>query len=426
MIGYIYETTNTINKKTYIGQHKSIQFDPNYKGSGILITKALKKYGKDNFHTKIIEWCETSKQLDEREQHHIAEARKTGKCEYNIASGGQHNGGWYWITKQGEYIQVKGNYLDDYIKLGWKLSRTKDIRNKNGVVIHKNSVNRYIHQDELYSYLKEGWELGFDTNYKLASNKGLIWIHNSEGERKMISPEDITNYPDWKLGIGNNSNNGVPEKYINGTIWIHKGSERLRIFKSDKHLYPDWQEGIGEVGPRKEKQMWIHKNNTEKYIYVSERDNYPDWEDGISSARNKGIWINNGIISKYISKSDRSLYTDWEGGQGDCSALKGKFMWIHKGTECKFIPINDRDNFLDWEDGQGKNTRKKSIPTGQYMWINNGVKQTRIRKVDRDKYPNWKNGKIKGSHMWIHNNKESKFIQKVDRDKYPNWKNGHL
>jgi len=47
--GYIYKTTNMINGKIYIGQHKSNNFDLNYIGSGINIKRAIKKFGA--FHT---------------------------------------------------------------------------------------------------------------------------------------------------------------------------------------------------------------------------------------------------------------------------------------------------------------------------------------------------------------------------------------
>ena len=57
MIGYIYKTTNLINGKIYIGQHKSSSFDTNYYGSGKLLIKALKKYGKENFKIELIEGC---------------------------------------------------------------------------------------------------------------------------------------------------------------------------------------------------------------------------------------------------------------------------------------------------------------------------------------------------------------------------------
>ena len=43
MFGYIYKTTNLINGKIYIGQHKSEVFDNSYYGSGKLIGRAITK-----------------------------------------------------------------------------------------------------------------------------------------------------------------------------------------------------------------------------------------------------------------------------------------------------------------------------------------------------------------------------------------------
>lgn len=88
MYGYVYKTTNLINGKTYIGQHKSGYFDIGYKGSGKLIKRAIKKYGKDNFKTILLEWCETFDELNNREIYYISFYRAQNKAEYNIANGG--------------------------------------------------------------------------------------------------------------------------------------------------------------------------------------------------------------------------------------------------------------------------------------------------------------------------------------------------
>ena len=59
MYGYVYLTTNTINNKRYIGQHKSEIFDEKYKGSGKILVQAFEKYGKENFEWEIIDTCES-------------------------------------------------------------------------------------------------------------------------------------------------------------------------------------------------------------------------------------------------------------------------------------------------------------------------------------------------------------------------------
>ena len=90
MYGYIYLTTNTINNKKYIGQHKSEKFDESYKGSGKTLVKAFEKYGFENFTTEILEWCEDQDTLNEKEIYYIALYDATSSDEfYNIARGGE-------------------------------------------------------------------------------------------------------------------------------------------------------------------------------------------------------------------------------------------------------------------------------------------------------------------------------------------------
>jgi group I intron endonuclease len=63
----IYKTTNLVNGKQYIG--KDTRNNPNYFGSGVLLKKAIKKYGKENFKKEIIEVCSSRQELIEREEY---------------------------------------------------------------------------------------------------------------------------------------------------------------------------------------------------------------------------------------------------------------------------------------------------------------------------------------------------------------------
>lgn len=90
MYGYVYKTTNLINNKIYIGQHRSDNFDAQYLGSGKLIRRAFKKYGIENFKCEVIEWCETKEQLIAREIYWIHAYKAQDKCiGYNISNGGE-------------------------------------------------------------------------------------------------------------------------------------------------------------------------------------------------------------------------------------------------------------------------------------------------------------------------------------------------
>jgi len=62
-IGYIvYQTTNLINNKIYVGVHKvkggmNSKFD-GYLGSGKYLNSSIKKYGKDNFKRETLFYFE--------------------------------------------------------------------------------------------------------------------------------------------------------------------------------------------------------------------------------------------------------------------------------------------------------------------------------------------------------------------------------
>lgn len=88
MYGYIYLIVNKINGKTYVGQRKSNKFNDFYMGSGIWLRKAQRKYGIKNFEKFLIQCVYTSEEADKQEIFWIAEYRKRGKAEYNIANGG--------------------------------------------------------------------------------------------------------------------------------------------------------------------------------------------------------------------------------------------------------------------------------------------------------------------------------------------------
>ena len=90
MFGYIYETTNLINGKKYIGQKASkIFLAEEYLGSGVYLNKAVKKYGKENFKVRIIEKCNSREKLNEREVYWIDYYNAVESKEYyNLANGG--------------------------------------------------------------------------------------------------------------------------------------------------------------------------------------------------------------------------------------------------------------------------------------------------------------------------------------------------
>lgn len=85
---YIYEITNLVNGKTYRGKHSTDNLDREYLGSGIAITRAVKKYGSRNFKKKIVAWFDDAEAVDFAEELYIPPEFVALKSNYNLIPGG--------------------------------------------------------------------------------------------------------------------------------------------------------------------------------------------------------------------------------------------------------------------------------------------------------------------------------------------------
>ena len=83
----VYVTTNLLNGKKYVGVHSTVRIDDGYLGSGLLIRRAIAKYGKENFRREILQICENREESLEREKFWIAELN-TKNAGYNLTEGG--------------------------------------------------------------------------------------------------------------------------------------------------------------------------------------------------------------------------------------------------------------------------------------------------------------------------------------------------
>ena len=85
----IYKITNTINNKFYIGKHQTNDINDSYMGSGIAITKAIKKHGKENFIKEILFVFDNEQDMNRKEKELITEELVSDPNCYNIGVGGE-------------------------------------------------------------------------------------------------------------------------------------------------------------------------------------------------------------------------------------------------------------------------------------------------------------------------------------------------
>ena len=86
----IYKITNLLNGKMYIGQHTTSNIDDGYMGSGKIILRALKKYGKDNFRKEWLMFCEDEEELNYMERVYVDQTWVDRSDTYNLNLGGDY------------------------------------------------------------------------------------------------------------------------------------------------------------------------------------------------------------------------------------------------------------------------------------------------------------------------------------------------
>lgn len=186
MYGYIYLIVNSINHKTYVGQKKlkSKAWDKDYYlGSGFLIKKAIKKYGKENFEKFLIQFCGTKEELDKQEIFWIAEYKKRGLAQYNIAIGGQ-GGALFKGHKHSEESKKK-----IAAQKGWKQSESAKIRISKAHMGELNPFYGKKHSEETLEKMKSSHK----------GHKASFSGHHSEESKKRIS-EAIKGQRWWNNG----------------------------------------------------------------------------------------------------------------------------------------------------------------------------------------------------------------------------------
>lgn len=95
----VYKVTNLIDGKIYIGKHKCSCSNCVYYGSGIHISKAIKKYGKKNFAKEILAICASEEEMNTLEEQIVTDQFIADPLTYNLSVGGK--GGWDFVNRTG-------------------------------------------------------------------------------------------------------------------------------------------------------------------------------------------------------------------------------------------------------------------------------------------------------------------------------------
>jgi group I intron endonuclease len=101
----VYKTTNLLDEKVYVGQ--DYHENPSYLGSGKLLTRAVKKYGKENFVKEVIDFAESMRELNEKERYWVKFYNCKDPVGYNLTDGGEGIAGYLHTEETKSKISKK-------------------------------------------------------------------------------------------------------------------------------------------------------------------------------------------------------------------------------------------------------------------------------------------------------------------------------
>ena len=98
----VYKTVNLVNKKFYIGVHKTENPMDGYLGSGTLLKRAIKKHGLENFEKEVLFEFQDAADAFAKEAELVTKELIESGISYNLKLGGE--GGFDWINKNPELL----------------------------------------------------------------------------------------------------------------------------------------------------------------------------------------------------------------------------------------------------------------------------------------------------------------------------------
>lgn len=205
-MNYLYQITNLINNKIYVGVHKTNDIDDGYMGSGTVIVSAIQKHGIAHFRKDILEFFDTYEAALAKEAEIVTDEFLLREDVYNLRRGGF--GGFDYINSQNlnnaagngrlggiaTYAKIKS---DPELNASFKERSSKRLRqlHADGLLSYNNFAGRLHGADskEKMSLAKTGKGVTVDN-----SQFGTMWVTDGCNNKKIKKDDPIPE--GWKKG----------------------------------------------------------------------------------------------------------------------------------------------------------------------------------------------------------------------------------
>jgi len=181
----IYKTTNILNGKYYIGAHIQKKQNDNYLGSGQILSKAIRKYGRTNFVREILFEFSNEDEMWEKEADLVTLDFVSQSNNYNIMLGGKGFKKGYCTLRNvstGETKIFPKAIRKEMLQLGWE-------------PMYSGGYNRYMFNGKMVRLatndprIKELGLVTWSSGKKTMRNADgeIVWINKGEETADMVS-----------------------------------------------------------------------------------------------------------------------------------------------------------------------------------------------------------------------------------------------
>ncbi len=264
----VYKTVNKVNGKIYIGKDAKNRLD--YIGSGVILKKAIKKYGKKNFKKIILEKCNDLKSLEKREVYWIKFYDSTNsKIGYNLTKGGT-GGDTHSLNPNKKNILEKSSrslkkfYINNKRARGVISERSKkwwSIQENRKLMSSKMLGREITWKHKISNGLFNYWSKQTDRTIS-ESTRRKISQKNKGSEIKKVSAETEKQILNLYEEYGPNQISKILEKegHNISTFLIR------RILKNN-NIYISYQKGLGRYKKNIQRKFKKHKIVIENKVY---------------------------------------------------------------------------------------------------------------------------------------------------------------
>ena len=253
----VYQITNLINDKIYIGIHGTDDLEDGYLGSGTNIQRAINKHGIENFRKDILFDFDNPDEMIAKERELVDRKFIARKDVYNIALGGKG-----WLLFDSVFVKDKeGNCF--------RVHKT-DERWLSGELKHFNSGQMTVKDKHGNTFRTSTEDSRFISGEYNGINFGMIPVKDNQGNSFLVSKDD-SRYISGELKYRFSGTVCVRDtegntfcitkedpRYISGElipIWKGKHhSEETKQIISEKSKIHQRAEGNSQFGT-----CWIHR-----------------------------------------------------------------------------------------------------------------------------------------------------------------------